>query len=593
MLVMIAVLLATAADKPPATVAELWADVDPRRDPLEVSIVRSWEDDGVLLSHVTWHVGAFLGKPARMAAFHGRPKVPGKVPGLLHLHGGGQRASIDEVRHMARLGYSCLSINWGGRPMQDARPGDANTDWGAVDPTQNNVPGYFNLKPGPKYLDPVDSPRNNNWYLLTIAARRGLTFLEKQPEVDPARLGVFGLSMGGNLTVYVAGSDPRVKASVPEVGGSGFRHEPRPMLPNEPRAMPNGSLDLFNATLGFESYAPCVRGPMLWLGATNDFHGIMDDTYRTGSLIPGNATRYAFTPHLNHRFTPEFSVNRSLWFDQHLKGGAPMPSTPASTLVLDTPDHAPTLVVTPADADWVAEVRVYYSVDADPRARFWRSAEVARAGGQWRASLPVEDLRQPLFAFANVAYPLPGKVPVLHAQPAARRQVSSQLHEIRPAGLVAAGVRPANPPTRLIDDFAAGWRDWYALSAENPHHWEYSTRKVGDSRWRGAPGDKLRLTVASAEANELVLVITENFFRGYRGKSRELAAVVRLPGGPAPSVITLSPGEFKDATGSSPVDWAMADILSLRAYMEKEGRLLGSKAWKGPQPVFGRIEWAP
>ncbi|MBU6295088.1 MAG: alpha/beta hydrolase, partial [Planctomycetes bacterium] len=119
MLVMIAVLLAPAADKPPATVAELWADVDPRRDPLEVSIVRSWEDDGVLLSHVTWHVGTFLGKPARMAAFHGRPKAPGKVPGLLHLHGGGQRASIDEVRHMARLGYSCLSINWGGRPMQD------------------------------------------------------------------------------------------------------------------------------------------------------------------------------------------------------------------------------------------------------------------------------------------------------------------------------------------------------------------------------------------------------------------------------------------------------------------------------------------
>ncbi len=89
--------------------------------------------------------------------------------------------------------------------------GDPNTDWGSVDPTQKNVPGYANLKPGERYLDPFDSPRNNNWYLLTLGARRGLTFLEQQPEVDEKRLGVYGHSMGGNLTVYVAGVDNRVK----------------------------------------------------------------------------------------------------------------------------------------------------------------------------------------------------------------------------------------------------------------------------------------------------------------------------------------------------------------------------------------------
>lgn len=594
MLLWIAVCLSfSAAEKPPATVAELWADFDPRRDPLEVSVVRSWEEGGVLFRHVTWHLGTFLGKPARMAAFHARPVAVGKVPGLLHLHGGGQRASIDEVRNMARLGYSCLSINWGGRPMQDARPGDANTDWGAVDPTQNNVPGYFNLKPGPRYLDPFDSPRNNNWYLLTLAARRGLTFLEKQPEVDDSKLGVYGLSMGGNLTVYVAGSDPRVRASVPEVGGSGFRHEPRPMLPNEPRAMPNGNLDLFNATLGFESYAPRVRAPMLWLGATNDFHGIMDDTYRTGHLIPGNSTRYSFTPHMNHRFTNEFAVNRQLWFDQHLRGGPAMPGTPEATLKFDSPDHVPALEVKPAEPGLVAEVRVYYSVDADPRARFWRSAETARSGDIWRASLPIEDAGQPLFAFANVAYNLSEKTPVLHAPAASRSQVSSVLQVVRPARLAEAGIRPTNPPTRLLDDWSAGWRDWYVLSGDNPHHWEYSTRKVSDSRWRGGKGEKLKLLVASTESNDLVVVLTENFFRGYRGKMRELAAVARLPGGDRPAEIILAASEFKDSKGEPAKDWANADILGFRAYLDKDGKLLGSKAWKGPQPEFRRLEWVP
>ena len=587
------VVLMVACEKPPSTVAELWADFDPRRDPLELAVVRSWEEDGLVLRYVTWHVGTFLGKPARVAGFHARPKTTGKVPGLLHLHGGGQRASLDEVRHMAKLGYSCLSVNWGGRPMQDARPGDANTDWGVVDPTQNNVPGYFNLKPGPKYLDPFESPRNNNWYLLTLAARRGLTVLEKQPEVDGSKLGVYGLSMGGNLTVYVAGSDSRVRASVPEVGGSGFRHEPRAMLPNEPRAMPNGNLDLFNATLGFESYAPRVKGPMLWLGATNDFHGIMDDTYRTGRLIPGNATRYSFTPHMNHRFTPEFAVNRQLWFDQHLRGGPAMPGTPTTALKLDAADHVPALEVKPAEAGRVAEVRVYYSVDPDPRARFWRSAEATRADDTWRASLPIEDLKQPLFAFANVGYNLPEKAPVLHAVAASRRQVSSALQSARPAKLAEARIKPTNPPTRLLDDWSAGWRDWYTLSGDNPHHWEFSTRKVGDSRWRGAKGEKLKISVASAEANELVVVLTENFFRGYRGKSRELAAVARLPGGGKPVEIILQASDFKDSTGEAAKDWANADILGFRAYVEKDGKLLGSKAWKGSQPVFSRLEWVP
>ena len=54
----------------------------------------------------------------------------------------------------------------------------------------------------------------------------------------------------------------------------------------------------------------------------------MDDTYRTGALIPNKDVRYAFTPHMNHRFTPEFDVTRPLWLDQHLKGTFRLPCYP-------------------------------------------------------------------------------------------------------------------------------------------------------------------------------------------------------------------------------------------------------------------------
>ena len=101
--------------------------------------------------------------------------------------------------------------------MEGAQAEDPNTDWGAVDPTQNNVPGYSNLLPNEKSIDPFPSARNNNWFLLTVGCQRGITFLEEQPEVDADSIGVFGHSMGGRLTGLVAGTDRRVKAASPSV----------------------------------------------------------------------------------------------------------------------------------------------------------------------------------------------------------------------------------------------------------------------------------------------------------------------------------------------------------------------------------------
>lgn len=585
--------MALAADEPkgPATVKDVFADFDPRKEVLDARVVREWEKDGVVYRYVTFHIGTFKGEPSRMAGFFGFPKGAKKLPGLLHLHGGGQRAFLNEVEFYAKRGYACLSINWGGREMENAKEGDRNTDWGVVDPTQKNVPGYFNLKPGDKSLDPFESPRNNNWYLLTLGARRGLTFLERQPEVDADRLGVYGHSMGGNLTVYVAGSDDRVKAAAPSVGGSGFRTEPWPLLPQSRPQMPNGNVKLFNATLGFESYAPNITAPLLWLGSTNDFHGIMDDTFRTGKLIPHENVRYSFTPHMNHRFTPEFAVTRPLWFDQYLKTTFTFPKTPESKLVLATDDHVPELQVTPDSSQSVASVHIYYSVDPDPRARFWRSAETKKTGATWAGKLPILALDQPLFAFANVAYFLKKSESEPYAHPTENFAITSMLHTVTPDELKGANVTATDKASLLIDDFSLGWQDWYSLSPENSHHWEYSTRKPTDPKWRGQPGQRLAFDVQAEKPNELVVVLTENCFRSYRGKSQEFMTVVKLSGGNDSQIVSLEPKNFKASEGATLTSWQNVDLLSLRAYYEKGDTLLGSKRWHGPQPVFRKLWW--
>lgn len=229
-LILLLPLTAFSDDPAPQNVVELWADFDPRQEPLEVEVVREWKEDGGVYRYVRYLIGSFKGQSARMAAFYGYPEdAAGKLPAVMHMHGGGQRALLQEVKTYVDRGYAALSVNWGGREMEGAQPGDPNTEWGSVDPTQQNVTGYFNLMPGEKFLVDHPSPLNNNWYLLTLGCRRGITFLEQQPEVDASRIGIFGHSMGGNLTMYVAGTDDRVKVAAPSVGGQGYRTQPHEM----------------------------------------------------------------------------------------------------------------------------------------------------------------------------------------------------------------------------------------------------------------------------------------------------------------------------------------------------------------------------
>lgn len=572
----------------PPTVEALWSDFDPRKEPLQTEVVRQWEADGITYRYVTFHIGTFLGKDARMAAFYGYPSNGKQLPGLLHLHGGGQRAFCKEVEFYAKRGYACLSINWGGREMEDAQPGDPNTDWGAVDPTQQNVPGYLNLLPGQGYLDPVESPRNNNWYLLTLGARRGLTFLEQQAEVDAKRLGVYGHSMGGNLTVYVAGTEDRVRVAAPSVGGQGFRTIPWKLLPEQRPRTPRGDVNLFRSTLGFQSYAPRIKAPLLWLGATNDFHGIMDDTYRTGELIPHGQVRYSFTPHMNHRFTPEFAVTRPLWIDQHLKGNFRFPETPESKLVLSTSDGVPRFAVKPDTSRPIDRVDLFYSLDPDPQARFWRSVEEQQVDGTWTAHLPLLSVEQPLFAFANVHYQLKQQD---ESESASTFALSSQLHTITPQQLRQAKVQATDQPSLLIDDFSHGWRDWYSLAANHRDYWQYWTRKITDPKWRGQENYRLTFELTSERANQLVVVITENFFRSYRGRNQDYVALVSLQ--PGKQSISLAPSDFQSVRDQTKLrSWDQADLLGLCAqYRGKANEHFGSKSWAGKQPVLGNLRW--
>lgn len=514
--------------KPPTNLAELWGDYDPRAEPLDAQVVREWEENGITLRHVVFTVGVFKGKPARLAGFYGFVNGGARGPGIIQVHGGGQSASLDAVRDFARNGYACLSINWGGNKMEGVEDDEPGTDWGAVDPTQRHNGHYSGGKPDAKTLDDVESPRNNNWFLLVLAARRGLTFLEQQPEVDPDRLGVTGHSMGGKITVNVAGIDPRVKAAVPSCGGSGGAGGKLSGMPGS--GVASATPSVYDATIDDRAYIPGITCPILFMSPTNDFAGPFDNMTENWQHIGSQTVASTVAPHFNHRSLPETSICGVLWFDQHLKGSFAFPETPELTVTLETASGVPHATVKPDRPPEVVKVDLYYSTDPHCITRFWRDAEAKHDGDAWGADLPVLSADEPLFVYANVSYPLTTeRLGSRGAKPPATFMISSREMILPPEDLQKAGVKATDAPSRLIDDFARGWHDWFRLEWGNPHHWVATTRKIKDPKWRGPEGASLVVDVRCPTDNVLRVTVVSNGWGAFPGKPWGIAYEARKP----------------------------------------------------------------
>lgn len=597
-----------AGGRVPANVEELWAGFDPRREPLEAGVLREWEQDGVVCRIVRYRVGVFKGSPAVVAAFFAFPKGGTKLPAILEMHGGGQSASLASVTTWARRGYAAMSLNWGGNPMRVGREvwSGPQTDWGRLDathPPQRNKANHFAgpLAPDDYTLDPIESPRNSNWFLVLMAARRAVTFLEQQPEVDAARIGVHGHSMGGKLTINLAGIDGRIKAAVPSCGGSGDLVESEAVVPGGRRDS-RTALEL--ACVSDNAYLPRVTCPVLWLSPTNDFHAHIDNMAWNWRILPDDRLRFSISPHFDHRHVEEHALTEWLWFEQHLKAAAfVMPQTPRIALDLETPTGVPRVTVMPDGSQPVRRVDIYYAIDPHALTRFWRDAGAVQAGDGWQADCPVMDPDQPLFAFANVVYDAPERYRTV-SQTTDRGLVggfviSSRVRSAGPAALRAAGVKPTDRPERLIDDGARGWHDWYRLNWGHPPLWAATTRKLKDPKWRGPDGATLAFDITCERDNQLVLTFTTNAWGAMApGKPAVDYAVVKpLRGSPDRQTVAVALGELvaTDPAVTAPLaDWRTVTefTISPHGVTVKEGRQVQveGRAWVGPREIHN-LRW--
>jgi len=582
--------------KVPQNLDELWAGFDPRKEPLEVEVTKEWEQDGIVCRVIRYRIGTFKGKPATMAAFYAFPKGAQNLPAILQIHGGGQSASLAAVTTNAKLGYASVSLNWGGNKMTfaDGKIYDGlNTDWGVLDathPPQRNKTNHFagGTAPDEFTLDAIDSPRNDNWFLVALSARRALTFLEQQPEVDPAKLGVTGHSMGGRLTTMVTGIDARVKAAVPSCGGSGdFTGDPA--LTPGVQTSKRSARDL--ATISENKYIERLKVPTLWFSPTNDFHAHIDNFAYTWRDVPDRILGLAISPHFNHRHSDDLNLTATLWFEQHLKGKFTLPQTPGIQLTTPTAKGEATLTVTPDESRAVKSMHIYVSADPHALTRFWRTVPAIKSGAKWIATVATLEAQDPLFAFVNVTYEAPmeyRKTPTTPGVgPSDVFTLSSRMLVTTGAQLAAQGVRPTAPRNRMIDTGANGWQDWFRLNWGNPNHWLATTRKVKDPLWRGPQGARLAFEINPANDAFLYVTVTRNAWGAFGAGSGEYVAAKPIKASGGWMTLTFSLEDFQpvDPKGAQPLkDWSTLTDLSIsgHATVVKDGAkvALPSNAWK-------------
>ena len=528
---------ASALGDSPSTPEAVWAGFDPRASR---SKSKSSDAGTTMVPHYTEFTFTGMtheGSKVRVYAISSVPDGQKNLPGILHIHGGGQTVNPGWLRFWNDRGYAALTFNWGGK-----WPGrDKFTDWAKLTQGNHQTVGTMLMATRP-------SVRESSWYLWTRVSRRALTCLERMEEVDPNRLGILGVSMGGTIVWPFAAIDTRVKAAC-AIYGVGWTTYPDELEAHDP-ADGNPELKLWRDLMEPESYARLVHCPILFLDATNDQHGKMDWSFKTLDLAPADV-RWAFTPRYRHHIAAEQGIDLPLWMDAYLKGRETFPRTPVVKIQLAA-DGVPRLTLKPDTTSPIVRVALYAAVaNRNPKNRYWRSVTGQSDAGVWSARLPVLDVNQPLFAFANVTYP-------------SGVCLSSNLVTVIPARLGKAMATDIRSPD--IDDGSDGLNGWVTQSpatdpippvpsvlrmATGPEEKSgittttaipIITHKVGDPKWEGPGGSSLRFEV-------YIRALTLAHDRDARGRVRH-------------AVDAISQGSTTDAGGNMAVRGSFIERFS-------------------------------
>ena len=180
--------------------------IDRPRVPLAPEVQPLAADAGVVREHFTFAAEAGERVPGVLVKSRdGASRRPAVI--LLHGTGGSkhdaQIVKLSDV--LAARGFVAIAID-GRYHGERAKPGARSTEYVAAILDAYRTPGGH-----PFLYDTV-------WDVMRL-----IDYLETRGDVDPARIGVTGISKGGMETYLAAAVDPRIAVAVPVIGVQSFR----------------------------------------------------------------------------------------------------------------------------------------------------------------------------------------------------------------------------------------------------------------------------------------------------------------------------------------------------------------------------------
>lgn len=385
------------------TPPEVWTDYDPDRGDYREEIVAEETKDGIRFRDT--YISAYvLGEEIRVYCMYAVKAGATNAPGLMNVHGWLSRPGMD--MDFVRDGWAVMAHDYcgktGDRPHYTKYP--EKLRYGNMDAAV----GYRVKSKKPDGKDITD-PRQTDDYLWYAIQRRVLSYLLSQNEVDRTRIGAKGYSYGGTLMWNLA-TDPRVKAVVAYfgIGWLDYYRDRQVWMYKVPYAEPAKSPgeDLVLSAIAPEAHAPYIRAACLWLNGSNDHHGGHERGEQTFKRFqPGVPWSFAHQARGHHN-TEKLGQDARRWLEKHVLGyDIYWPARPVSEIKLDTAG-VPEFRLTPADPDRVEGVEVYCALK-EPVSfiRHWLDAKAERRGNTWVAKVPVKNVDDYLFAFANLRYP--------------------------------------------------------------------------------------------------------------------------------------------------------------------------------------------
>lgn len=394
--------LAQLSASPPPTPEELWKAYNPNDGDFKEEIVSQETRNGILSrdSYISAYV---LGEEVRVYCKYSVKEGATRAPGLLNVHGWMGAPAVG--RDFVEEGWAVLAHDYcgktGTRPHYTKYPEKL---WhGNMDRTVGG-PVNSTTADGKDITD----PKQTSDYLWYAIQRRVLSYLEQQKEVDRSRIGASGYSYGGTLMWNLA-TDPRVKAVVPHFGiGYNEYYRSRQVwmysVPaSEPAKTPGE--EIYLRSIAPEAHVPYITAATLFLNGSNDHHGGHERGLESFKKFPPGIPWSFAIQARGHHDTDKVEQNTKLWLAKHVLGvETPWPAHPKARLRLHA-SGVPEFVLEPASPESVRKVEMFYALkNPCSFARAWRDAKSVQTDGQWTGQMPVLNVDDYLFAYANITY---------------------------------------------------------------------------------------------------------------------------------------------------------------------------------------------